>query len=120
MDEMEKIRSDLYELEILFKSRTQVRADGHDPAFVRHVELSIDDGLLEGAVVTKGDDRSRTLQIIEPFQFTDRGHRFMDAVRIEADWEKVKERLRAADHDLDTVALAVVVDTAIAMNQPNP
>ena len=105
MEEIEQIRRTLIAIEENNEFIDMSNPDKLDQTVVRHVRSLIKERLLEGA----GDVR-----------MTDRGHKFLKAVRNQEDREKVREALRAADHDLATVALAVVVDTAIEMNQDDP
>jgi len=84
-----------------------------DPNFVLRVLLLNNERLLEGVVEVVLEDGRRDLQRGGLVELTDRGHEFLNAVRDRGDWRRVIERLRANGHDIDTVALAVVVDTAM-------
>jgi|GEM_PF-3942827 len=105
MDEIELIRSDLIKIEENNEFIDMSNPDKLDPAFVHNVRELIKERLLEG---------------VEEVRITNLGHRFLNAVRGPAAWERVRDRLENTVEDIATVTLEVVVDTAIAMNQPNP
>ena len=105
MDEIELIRNTLIAIEVDNEFIDMSNPDKLDQAVVSNVRELIGNGLLEGA----GDVR-----------ITNRGHEFLNAVRGPAAWERVRDRLENTVEDIDTVTLEDVVDTAIAMNRPNP
>ena len=117
MEEMDEIRNVLIEIRMNDGFLDLRNRRGLDPNFLHRVLLLNNERLLEGAVEVVLKDGSRDLEREVLVQMTDLGHEFHDAVRDPEDWERVKEALRAAGQDLDTVALAVVIATAIKMKK---
>ncbi len=102
MEEMEIILSLLREIEIDKEFLDRSNPAGLDQTFVRSVLLLIEHDLIEGD---------------EEVRMTNLGHKFLNAVRDQEDWDRVKDRLENTVEDIDTVTLAEVIATAIKMIQ---